>query len=231
MTYQQASRPNRALMNAASLLVFMLIYLALGVACLWQWGEPRGWARIDLFTGIALIVSVLMGAEHLSFSRSIRDEIKSEAFGTSYDPGMAGWVTMLGIAELAVFLDYGYWHLAPALENKILQSAGLALYIITLAWLRWTDAALVRHFADAERELITAGPFRHIRHPRYAALIASRIAFALAFASVLGWLLAAGWAAVVRRRIAREEPHLEEIFGEEYEIYASKTARLIPGVY
>jgi protein-S-isoprenylcysteine O-methyltransferase Ste14 len=217
-------------MNAASLLVFMLIYFALGVACLWQWGEPRGWARVDFFAAIALILSVLMGAEHLSFSRSIPDEIKSEAFGTSYDPGMAARVTLLGIAELIVFLDYGHWHLAPALENKILQSAGVALYLITLAWLRSTDARLTRHFNDASK-LITAGPFRLVRHPRYAALIASRIAFALVFASLLGWALAAGWAAVVLRRIRLEEPHLEERFGEEYRHYASKTARLIPGLY
>ncbi|HEY7545744.1 MAG TPA: isoprenylcysteine carboxylmethyltransferase family protein [Blastocatellia bacterium] len=233
MTEQTISKPNRALMNAASLLIFMLAYLALGVVCLWQWGEPRGWSRIDFFTGLALVISVLMGAEHLSFNRSIADEAKSEAFGTSYDPGMAGWVTMLGIAELVVFLDYGHWHLAPALESKVLQSAGLGLYIITLLWLRWVDSTLATHFSDARaaREVITEGPFRHIRHPRYAALIASRIAFALTFASLLGWILAAGWMVVVRRRIRLEEAHLEEMFGPEYEAYASKTARLIPGVY
>lgn len=234
MTDQQTvSKPNRALMNAASLLIFMLAYLALGVLCLWQWGEPRAWSRIDFFTGIALVLSVLMGAEHLSFSRSIADEIKSEAFGTSYDPGMAGFVTTLGVLELIVFLDYGHWHLAPVLENKVLQSAGLILYITTLLWLRWTDAALIRHFNDARaaREVITEGPFRYIRHPRYAALIASRIAFALVFASLLGWILAAGWVVAVRRRILREEPHLEEMFGLEYETYASKTARLLPGIY
>ncbi len=230
MTEQTISKPNRALMNAASLLIFMLIYLALGVVCLWQWGEPRGWSRIDFFTGIALALSVLMGAEHLAFSRSIAEEIKSEAFGTSYDPGMAGFVTTLGILEIVVFLDYGHWHLAPALENEVLQSAGLGLYIITLLWLRWTDTALIRHFNDA-RGVITKGPFRHIRHPRYGALIASRIAFALAFASLPGWALAAGWVMAVHRRIVREEPHLKEIFGPEYEAYASKTARLIPGIY
>lgn len=138
-----------------------------------------------------------------------------------------------GIAELVVFLDYGHWHLAPALENKVLQSAGLSLYILTLLWLRWTDAALIRHFNDARavREVITEGPFRYIRHPRYAALIASRIAFALVFASLPGWILAAGWVVAVRSRILREEPHLKDMFGPEYETYASKTARLLPGIY
>ncbi|MBO0799151.1 MAG: isoprenylcysteine carboxylmethyltransferase family protein [Blastocatellia bacterium] len=90
-----------------------------------------------------------------------------------------------------------------------------------------------RHFADegSTRKVITGGPYRFLRHPRYAGLILTRIAFALTFASILGWLFMIGWTLVVLRRINLEEPHLREIFGTEYDIYAGKTEKLIPGIY
>jgi protein-S-isoprenylcysteine O-methyltransferase Ste14 len=70
-----------------------------------------------------------------------------------------------------------------------------------------------------------------VRHPRYAGLLISRVAFALTYGSVLAWALGIIWAALIVRRIPREEAHLRQIFGADYEAYAARTARLIPGVF
>jgi protein-S-isoprenylcysteine O-methyltransferase Ste14 len=70
-----------------------------------------------------------------------------------------------------------------------------------------------------------------VRHPRYLALSISRIAFALALASIVAWFLFLFWMFAILRRIHREEPHLRKIFGPDYEAYAQRTARLIPGIY
>jgi protein-S-isoprenylcysteine O-methyltransferase Ste14 len=75
------------------------------------------------------------------------------------------------------------------------------------------------------------GPYRFVRHPRYAALLVSRIAFALALASILVWIFALGWLWAILRRIGLEEAHTQELFGAEYGNYAATTRRLIPGVY
>ncbi len=58
-----------------------------------------------------------------------------------------------------------------------------------------------------------------------------RIAFALTFASLAGWLLAPVWYVIILRRIRLEERHLRTVFGGAYDVYARRTARLIPGLY
>ncbi|HEX8070829.1 MAG TPA: methyltransferase [Pyrinomonadaceae bacterium] len=233
MTARSEAKP--AAWAFVSMTLFMLVYLALALACLWQYGSPHPLARVDFFSGGALVVSVLLGLEQLAFGQALpqSEEVKREAFGLSYDPAMAKWISLLALAELCVFLDYGHWRLLPALETRAAQGAGLALYAGSLCWLRWAAACLARHFlaAGPRREVIKGGAFRYVRHPRYAGLLASRVAFALVFASPLGWLLVFGWIVVVRRRILLEEAHLQKLFGQEYVTYQRRTARLLPHLY
>jgi protein-S-isoprenylcysteine O-methyltransferase Ste14 len=80
-------------------------------------------------------------------------------------------------------------------------------------------------------KIIDRGPYRVVRHPRYLAPTISRIAFALVLASIIARFLFAFWMFAILRRIHREEPHLRRRFGPEYEAYAQRTARLIPGIY
>ena len=75
------------------------------------------------------------------------------------------------------------------------------------------------------------GPFRYVRHPRYAAAMLAKGAFALVFASALGWMLALTWAVLLLKKVSVEEEHLRNMFGNEYEAYAQRTARLLPGIY
>ena len=118
-------------------------------------------------------------------------------------------------------------------RNHILQTIGLALYFFATVWLIWTDRYLSKVFAGelSERKVMTQGPYRFVRHPRYAALIGARVALALALGSVLGWILFIGWLWVNLKRVELEENHLRGLFGEAYERYAKRTARFVPGIY
>lgn len=215
--------------------LFYAAYLTAALLCLRQWGGPEPWARIDLFSGGFFVVAPLWLAENLVFARSVGSsrEVRAEALGMTYDPGMFRWVLVLSLAELLVFFDYGHWRLVPELASPGLQGAGLALWTATPFWLLWADRHLGRLFSkpEAEWRLLTDGPFRIVRHPRYTGLLASRVAFSLLFASPLAWLFALGWAAVVLRRVALEQRHLRERFGGEYEKYVARTAGLIPYVF
>ena len=211
------------------------VYLGLAVACVWQWGTPSPASRIDVFSGGFFAAGPLWIAEYLVFLRGISrsKEVQAEASGATFDPSTLSWMSVLPLFELAVFLDYGHWRLTPWLERPALQGLGLLLWVATPAWLLWADGHLGRHFATAEarRHVLTGGPFRLVRHPRYAGLLASRAGFALVFASGLAWALFVAWACVVLRRVLREERHLLETFGEAWATYAERTPRLIPGVY
>jgi protein-S-isoprenylcysteine O-methyltransferase Ste14 len=145
---------------------------------------------------------------------------------------------LLMALDLVVFLDYGHWRVVPSLVRPSLQIAGLALYLAVTLWQIWTDGYLARyftpsHFTHGELPLapMNRGPYRYVRHPRYAAAIVGKVAMALTFASVFGWLLVIAWGLLLLNKIAVEEKHLRELFGSRYESYARTTAKVVPGIY
>ena len=74
---------------------------------------------------------------------------------------------------------------------------------------------------------MTDGPYHYIRHPRYAGLLATRLALPLLFGSVVAYLLLAAWIWMTRRRVRLEETHLITKFGEVYTSYAARTPGLL----
>jgi protein-S-isoprenylcysteine O-methyltransferase Ste14 len=215
--------------------LFPFLYLVLALLCLRQWGTNRPWTRLDLFSGSFIVLSAFSALRHIQFKKTIlrSREVLREASGASFDPTTVKWASLQSLAELAIFLDYGHWHLVPGLEKPILQGAGLGLSVLSIAWLFWANAILVEHFDRGldDRELITRGPFRFIRHPRYAGLLGFKAGFALTFASAFGWMSVAVAVVLVRRRIQLEEDHLRSAFGQTYESYVRRTARMFPGFY
>jgi protein-S-isoprenylcysteine O-methyltransferase Ste14 len=210
-------------------ILFMLILLR-------QRDGSHPWARLDVYSVGFLMVAGLAGiVQATTFMRSAlrSDSGVGEAFGLSYDPGVLLFGLITEPLKFAVVLDYGHWHLVPALERPALQMLGLVFAALGSAGLIWTDRWLSRHFASdaAARQLMMDGPYRFVRHPRYASVVLIGLGTPLAFASILGWPLLLVLLVAIRHRIEREEPHLRELFGTAYEAYASRTARLLPGVY
>lgn len=79
--------------------------------------------------------------------------------------------------------------------------------------------------------LVTTGIYRVVRNPSYVGLLLSSFAWALAFRSVIGVILAALMIPPLIARIHAEERLLASQFGAEYEAYRARTWRLIPGLY
>ena len=80
------------------------------------------------------------------------------------------------------------------------------------------------------RQLVTAGPYRLVRHPLYLAEQIAIIGVFIQYASVWTALLLAMQIAFQLRRMHNEELVLTASF-PEYSAYRQTTARLIPGVY
>ena len=214
-------------------LAFSLLYIAVALSLLRQWGSPHPWARLDLYVAIFFVVSLLMAAQQIVVAQAIPGSLLKEFYGQTFDPRMALGNALLALGELSVFADYGHWRLLPALHHAFLQTLGLAAYLLAEIWLLWVDGYLLRNFAQAtiRRQLLTTGPFRLVRHPRYAGLLLTRVGFSLIFASPLAWLFALGWWWLVLRRIRLEETHLADNFGDAYRAYAQGRPRLFPGIY
>jgi protein-S-isoprenylcysteine O-methyltransferase Ste14 len=204
--------------------------------CLRQWGTDHPWSRLDFYSATFLLLALFVAMEEaLTFARSAfrSKEVAHEAMGFSYDPSLVRMGALLNAALLLVVLDYAHWHLVPMLARPLLQGLGVALGVVGAIWQTWADAWLGRHFAsDASgQQLMSGGPFRFVRHPRYAAFLVRKLAWPLLFASPIGWALFPAWLVLISKRIRREEAHLGELFGAKYAAYARQTARLLPGVY
>lgn len=212
-----------------------LAYVVMALVCLRQGGTSHPWSRLDIFSGGFLGLLIASAGIGLTLGRRLFDSSSGlrQAAGTAYDRATLVVAPALAAGDALLFLDYAHWHLAPGLERAPLQALGLALGAAAMAWIARTDAQLVQHFENprSAHTLITTGPFRYVRHPRYAGILGVRAAYALTFASIVGWVLAAIWMAVLLRRIRLEEVHLSTQFGDNYARYAAHTSRLIPGLY
>jgi protein-S-isoprenylcysteine O-methyltransferase len=210
-------------------------YLAIAVACLIQWKGPHLWLRIDYFTGgyfgLRLVGSLHSVVSSLGAFRS--KPLRQEWWGIKSDPTATHWVMLLMALDLVVFLDYGHWQLTSWLAKPALQATGVVMYLAIALWQIWTDAYLARHFNQSEPPFVpmNSGPYRYVRHPRYAAAIVGKVAMALTFASLFGWLSVVAWSLLLLNKIAVEEKHLRQLFGIRYESYAQTTAKVIPGIY
>ncbi|MGO8792937.1 MAG: methyltransferase family protein [Terriglobia bacterium] len=219
----------------AATVAYSFAYLAMGLACLVQWGSADPWSRLDWFALSYFSLRILASIHSLVSSRQVfrSKPVRREWWALNSDPHGIKWVVGLMLADLLVLLDYGHWHLASFLARPLLQGIGVGLYVAVVACQMWTDTYLAGYFHRAQRKPrpMDAGPYSHIRHPRYAAAIAGKIAFALIFASVLGWAMVLAWGVLHVRKVEIEEAHLRTLFGESYEAYERRTAKLLPGIY
>lgn len=115
-------------------------------------------------------------------------------------------------------------------------------------WLRWLGVALLvglipavvwmfrsiganvssRHTTREGHQLVTAGPYRYIRHPLYTFGLLMYVALGLVAAMWWIWLGLAIIFPMLMWRTPREEAQLVARFGNEYRAYMQRTGRYLP---
>jgi protein-S-isoprenylcysteine O-methyltransferase Ste14 len=82
-----------------------------------------------------------------------------------------------------------------------------------------------------DHRLVTAGPYRTLRHPRYLGVLLLAVGESLVFRSLVGLIGSLVLLAVLLFRIRDEEAVMEAEFGEEWRGYCHRTWRLIPFLF
>ena len=121
-------------------------------------------------------------------------------------------------------------------EADRLRYVGLILFAIGFVGASWSESTLGKQFSvqvtiQEDHQLITNGPYRLVRHPRYLCLILFNLGLALVFRSGLALALVIALAGVLLWRIQDEEALMSREFGTEWAAYASQSWRLIPYLY
>jgi protein-S-isoprenylcysteine O-methyltransferase Ste14 len=141
---------------------------------------------------------------------------------------MSWMLVFLQLALIAALLLTGPW---LARQPVALGVEGLAALLGAWAVLGMRRSRLrVTPEVAPGATLVTAGPYRWIRHPMYAAVLlmsGALVADAPSPLRVALWLLLA---AVLSAKLVREERFLRAHF-PGYADYARTTARLLPGLW
>jgi protein-S-isoprenylcysteine O-methyltransferase Ste14 len=213
----------RLLITCSAIAVF------LGLAIL-GWGGFAAFfahpARITLAAIVVILTAVaLFSAGHLSPGE--------------HEDRANRWVlvafALIGLldAYLPAYTDRkGFW----ILDGDTMRWLGVVLFAAGGALRLWPVFVLGRRFSglvaiQPGHTLVTTGIYGVIRHPSYLGLLVNSLGWGLAFRSGVGLLLTALMIPPLVARISAEDRLLQTQFGEEYEVYRTRTSRLIPGLY
>jgi methyltransferase len=164
------------------------------------------------FAIVTLIVYAFMGVEAV---RARRNEIAQRARGGIEPPGDV--YAALRVAyplAFAAMIGEGLWNGVPP---PTVASVGAALFTAAKLLKWWAIVTLGRAWTFRVivvpgSKLVLTGPYRHMRHPNYVAVIGELIAVALLTGALItGPIATAIFAVLIARRVAVEERALDAI--------------------
>jgi protein-S-isoprenylcysteine O-methyltransferase Ste14 len=146
--------------------------------------------------------------------------------------------SLLGLACLDMLMLYllsPTWLSWSALSLPTwIRWSGAVLGGLALLLLLWTHHTLRENFSlilhvRKRRTLVVRGPYRWVRHPRYAAIYMLLVAFFLLSANwLIGLSFLVAFTLFMLSRVPREEKMMIELLGEHYRAYMSWTGRFVP---
>lgn len=196
-------------------------------------------------TAAALILYVV----YMAIAFGVRTIMQLRATGSTGFVGIGGrpgslpWLAgvLFAIAIVAGFVSpllvlTGALGLIDALDAPWLNWLGVALAVAGIALTFASQAAMGTSWRigvdENERtELVTTGPFAHVRNPIFTAMLLAALGLALMVPTV--WSMAALVALFVALELQVriiEEPYLLAAQGEGYRKYAARTGRFLPGI-
>jgi len=204
-----------------------LAYLGLAIL---GWGGFAGFFSHPALIVLAIALFLLTGATLFTegnLSSGVREDRANRRVIAAFA------VIGLLAAYLPAYTDRkGFW----ILDGETVRWIGVALFASGGVLRIWPVFLLGRRFSglvaiQPGHMLVTSSIYQVIRHPSYLGLLVNSLGWALAFRSGVGILLTALLVPPLLARIHAEERLLQTQFGDEYDVYRSRTSRLIPGLY
>ena len=123
------------------------------------------------------------------------------------------WSTLLG--------EKGdpHWGVLHILSNVLIVAG---FYLLAKSW-------HVLYHAQRRHALATAGPYARIRHPQYVAFVLILTGFLLQWPTLLTLAMFPIFLVMYGRLAATEEIDMRKQFGADFDAYAARTPRFIPG--
>ena len=113
---------------------------------------------------------------------------------------------------------------------------GLGVMGVSIFFSIWARQTLGKNWSGTivvkqDHELVTAGPYRFVRHPIYTGLLGGFIGMAIIVGGGLSWLSVLSGLIAFLIRIPAEEKIMTNLFPEQYSAYKKRTKALIPFLF
>jgi protein-S-isoprenylcysteine O-methyltransferase Ste14 len=142
-----------------------------------------------------------------------------------------GWIVILPAAIL--FAEHGSWW--PELRPLPVASTGGVLFFLGLCLALWAGFCLVQYGhgtplpLDPPRQLVTCGPYRHVRNPQSVAMVLMVTGQLIAIRSSILWVLLPLTIAYLELLVGPwEDRQMVRDFGAEYQSYARHVRKWLP---
>jgi len=172
-------------------------------------------------------VTLVALASPVNLSSGEREDVASRRL---FAPSAVG---LLALAWVMPFMDrQDRW----TLDGDAVRWLGVAAFVVGSVLRIWPMFVLGTRFSglvaiQPGHELVTDGPYRHVRHPSYLGMMIGFAGWALVFRSAVGLVAVALALPLLVQRIDAEEALLAARFGDVYTAYRRRTWRLLPWVY
>jgi protein-S-isoprenylcysteine O-methyltransferase Ste14 len=189
---------------------------------------------------VASVQSGLLGATSLVWiALELRQSVQDRPEATKV--GRGGTTRVLRLSIGAGFV--AAFALARLVPGAAIRPAGAGAWVgLILLWcgigLRvWSFQTLGRYFTfilatSADQPVVTAGPYRMVRHPSYFGLLLAFTGVGLALGNWLSLLaIVTAVLAALGHRIGIEERALTAALGDPYRAYAATHKRLVPFIW
>jgi len=191
---------------------------------------------------LALYVLYIALAFGLRTALQVRRTGSTGFHGVSGRPGSPEWLAGIGFV-IALVLGLTAPLLAvlgatppiAALEHRPVQIAGIVLTLGGIAATLYAQGAMGTAWRigvdPSERtQLVTGGPYAHVRNPIFAAMLPTAAGLALIVPNWVALLAFATLLVAVELQVRIvEEPYLARTHGTAYNAYAARVGRFIPG--
>jgi protein-S-isoprenylcysteine O-methyltransferase Ste14 len=215
-----------------------LIYLGLPLLG-WGLDNLRGFFSLAPRAGYALSVAVFaaaVGIQALAGTEGIRGG-RGEESKLNRRESIVRVVLVVGLYLAITFIPFADRRgIAVIPEPAVLRWLGVALGALGYGLVFWSGLALGRQYSaevtiQKNHRVITTGPYRWIRHPRYLGVLALAVGVSLTFRSWIGLAAVVAVFGILLLRISDEESLLHQEFGTEWEAYCRTSSRLLPGIF
>lgn len=182
---------------------------------------------------LLLIISLAWGSMELAKTNNTRqDGIKVGGGGRQI-----AILPVMAVATAALYLGARFVPSAAIRPGAAVFAVGMVVLVSGLVLRGWSIMTLGSYFTgrvivSSDQPVITAGPYRVLRHPSYTGMLLACLGIGLASAN---WVSVAAMLllplAVLFWRIRAEESALAASVGDRYRAYAAQHKRLVPFVW